>query len=310
MEQFLKYFYNIYVEHVFKAYDNYYFYYNDCLYQIVENFRMKEELKDINEIVLVLKKYNYPVSEIIFNNFGNIISNYDSINYVLLKVNANTSKDVEILDMIKIQDLISLNNRYNKLYRNNWGDLWEKKIDYFEYQIKELGHDKAIILNSFSYFVGMAENAISIVNNTSLKKYSINKLTLSHKRINYPNMEIDYYNPLNFIIDLNVRDISEYLKSMFFYSDIADVLNNLSLYLEKVKMTEYEANMLYGRLLYPSFYFDIYESVIEDKKDEEELLPIINKVKEYELFLKKTYILLSKYYRLERVEWIMNKKEL
>ncbi|MBE6161515.1 MAG: hypothetical protein E7158_04770 [Firmicutes bacterium] len=310
MEQFLKYFYSIYVEHVFKTQENYYFYYNECLYQIIESNRTKDELYDINEIISILKKDDYPISEFVFNNFNEIISNYDDKNYILLKINCNLSNDVDLIAIINLQARISINNKYNKLYRNNWGNLWEKKIDYFEYQIKELGHNKPIILNSFSYFVGMAENAISLVNYASIKSHLNSSLVISHKRINYPNMELDYYNPLNLIIDLNVRDISGYLKSMFFYSDRKTVLDRLNMYLKSTRITEYEANMLFGRLLYPSYYFDIYESVIEDKKDEEELLMIINKVNEYELFLKDVFVILSKYYNIERVEWIINKKEL
>ena len=68
--------------------------------------------------------------------------------------------------------------------------------------------------------------------------------------------------------------------------------------------------MLYARLLYPSYYFDIYERVIEDKIDEEKLLPIIERVNEYELFLKDCYLALSKYYNIEQIKWIINKKEL
>ena len=82
------------------------------------------------------------------------------------------------------------------------------------------------------------------------------------------------------------------------------------LYLKKYVLDNYEANMLYARLLYPSYYFDKYESIIEDKEDEDDLLDIINKINEYELFIKDIYIILSKNYKIEKVEWLINKKEL
>lgn len=68
--------------------------------------------------------------------------------------------------------------------------------------------------------------------------------------------------------------------------------------------------MLYARLLYPSYYFDIYEKVIENLKDESELLDIVSRVDEYELFLKDAYFELSKLYKIEQILWIINKKEL
>ena len=91
-----------------------------------------------------------------------------------------------------------------------------KKWIIFEYQVRELGLDKKVIQESFSYYLGLAENAISYVNNTTLKYNSFNsKVTLSHRRIFYPNFKINFLNPLSFIFDLEVRDIAEYLKAMF-----------------------------------------------------------------------------------------------
>ena len=135
-------------------------------------------------------------------------------------------------------------------------------------------------------------------------------MVLSHRRVNYPNMEYDYYNPLNFIFDLEVRDVAEYLKSMFFYTDRTKTMNELINYINKSNLNNYTANMLYARLLYPSYYFDIYEKVIEDLDDESNLLDIINKTGEYELFLKDVYYELSKKFNIEMILWIVNKKEL
>ena len=66
------------------------------------------------------------------------------------------------------------------------------------------------------------------------------KVVLSHRRINYPCMEYEFYNPLEYIFDIQVRDISEYLKSMFFYTDrnhtikeLKNMLNDLKNYFVK-----------------------------------------------------------------------------
>ena len=63
--------------------------------------------------------------------------------------------------------------------------------------------------------------------------------------------------------------------------------------------------MLYARLLYPSYYFDIYEEIMNNGEDEEALIPIINKINDYELFLKEAYYEISKYTNLERIDWIL-----
>ena len=67
--------------------------------------------------------------------------------------------------------------------------------------------------------------------------------------------------------------------------------------------------MLYARLLYPSYYFDIYEDVMNNDGDQEKIIPIINKVPEYEIFLKKAYLEISRYTNLERIDWLMKIEE-
>ena len=311
MEQFLKYFYDIYIDNLYKKDNKYYFYKDNSLFCIVKNYRLPEELKDILEICYEMQS-RFPVSQIVFNKFGQISSDYDNNNYILLKINTSMSSDITINDIIKINNSLFLNKDKKELYRNNWAKLWESKVDYFEYQIKELGRNKKIILNSFSYYIGLAENAISIANICKLyNKDNMNeKVVLSHRRINYPCMEYEFYNPLEYIFDIQVRDVSEYLKSMFFYTDRNYTIKELKNYLLSTRLSNYEANMLYARLLYPTYYFDIYEKVIEDLKEESELLDIINKVDEYELFLKKAYFELSRMYKIEQINWIINKKEL
>ena len=311
MEQFLKYFYDIYIDNLYKKDNKYYFYKDNSLFCIVKNYRLPEELKDILEICYEMQS-RFPVSQIVFNKFGQISSNYDNNNYILLKINTSMSSDITINDIIKINNSLFLNKDKKELYRNNWAKLWESKVDYFEYQIKELGRNKKIILNSFSYYIGLAENAISIANICELyNKDNMNeKVVLSHRRINYPCMEYEFYNPLEYIFDIQVRDVSEYLKSMFFYTDRNRTIKELKNYLLSTRLSNYEANMLYARLLYPTYYFDIYEKVIEDLKEESELLDIINKVDEYELFLKEAYFELSRMYKIEQINWIINKKEL
>ena len=312
MEQFLKYFYNIYVDKISKKDESYYFYKDNNLFWIVKNYRTEEELKDIYQINYELLENNYPVSEIILNIYNLPVSTYENNNYILLKINCNTSSDIDLNDILRINKNLYLSKDKEKLYRNNWAELWERKVDYFEYQIKELGRDKKIILNSFSYYIGLAENAISVANNVNLNNTDINlnNIVLSHRRVSYPNMEYDYYNPLNFIFDLEVRDIAEYIKSMFFYTDRKKTIKELINYINKANLNNYTANMLYARLLYPSYYFDIYEKVIEDLDDESNLLDVISKSGEYELFLKDVYYELSKMFNIERIQWIINKKEL
>ena len=153
----------------------------------------------------------------------------------------------------------------------------------------------------------MAENAISYVNNTNMKYgRDAYRIVLSHRRVFYPNYKLNYLNPLSFVFDLEVRDIAEYLKAMFFKKDISFCLDELSSYLKIRHLSLYEYQMLYARLLYPTYYFDVYESVMNKNGDEEQLVNIIKKCDSYEEFLKKAYLEISKCAKIDKIEWIIN----
>jgi len=282
---------------------------NESFY-FVPYFRSDDELKDIINCSRELKTKGICCHDIFFNKEGKILTKIGNVNYVLLKVNGNIEELFDITDIVGINNKLILNEQKSKLYRNNWGEMWSSKVDYFEYQIRELGKNKSAILDSFNYYIGLAENAISYVNNTikNLKPTHLDKVTLSHRRLFFPNIKLNYLNPLSFIFDLEVRDVAEYIKNLFFYGE--DAFLEIELYLKLRKLSSYGYQMLYARLLYPSYYFDIYEKIMNENYSYDNLIKIVNKTEAYELFLKDVYNLISKYSQIERVDWLANKKEL
>ena len=73
-------------------------------------------------------------------------------------------------------------------------------------------------------------------------------------------------------------------------------------------MNVYEYQMLFARLLYPTYYFDLYESIMNKDTDEEELVKVIKRVDEFELFLKKTYLEISKYAKIEKIDFFIEER--
>ena len=94
-----------------------------------------------------------------------------------------------------------------------------------------------------------------------------------------------------------------------FFNSYDDLWIEVKAFLKRKRLSIYGYQLLYARLLYPSYYFDIYEKVIEEKINEEELLKVINKVDSYELFLKNIFLEFSKIVPIEPVDWILKKKE-
>ncbi len=306
MKETIEYYYGLDIDTLEEADGKYHFRLDNQDFFFVFYNRGVEELEDIINVSNEMLKKGINVHKIYININNSFLTKVGEYNYILFAV-SNISEEYDIFDMVKISDKLVLNNSKSNLYRNNWGTLWSEKIDYFEYQVRELSVEKNVIKNSFSYYVGLAENAISYVNNTNLKYGGgISKIVLSHRRVFYPNYKLNYLNPLSFVFDLEVRDIAEYLKAIFFKKNINFCLEELSSYLKIRHLSLYEYQMLYARLLYPTYYFDVYENVMNKDADENLLVEIIKKCNNYEQFLKKAYLEISKYARIDKIEWIIN----
>ncbi len=305
MKEIINYYYNLDLIDI-TEYNNYStFKYNGDEFYFVFFNRTEEELKDILDLSYELKMKGIRVHDIIPNIYNNPLTKVGENYYLLLKLNANKDEKINFIEMCEFLSKVKLNQKNSKLYRNNWGELWSKKVDYFEEQISAIGKDKKIVLDSFSYFIGLAENAICYVNkiNKVMNLGQDDAITLSHRRIFYPNINLNYLNPLSFIFDLEVRDVAGYLKVEFYNGD--DALLDLKTYLKIKKLTPYSYHMLYARLLYPSSYFDIYEDIMNNDGNEEKLIPVIKKIDEYEEFLKNAYLEISQYTNLERINWLL-----
>ena len=83
-----------------------------------------------------------------------------------------------------------------------------------------------------------------------------------------------------------------------------DMTKELDDYFRYNVYSVYGIRVLFSRILYPSFYFDIYDDIISGKKNEKELNKIINKISEYEYFLYNIYLYLKRFYNIPEVNWI------
>lgn len=308
MKESINYYYNFNIPEVTEWDKVYTFKINDNNFYFAPLKRNNKELEELLMVSKELRNKGYRVHDIIINRFGNVVTNVYNEDYILLKPFGDIYQEYDLKDIIDMNKNLTLTTNKSKLYRNSWASLWSAKIDYFEYQITEIGKDKNYILDSFDYYIGLAENAISYVNATTARfnPTDNDKITLAHRRISFPNYELNYLNPLSFIFDLEVRDIAEFIKASFFAGENA--LNYLKMALKIHSFSIYSLQLLYARLLYPSYYFDVYESIMNNELEEEKIIPIIEKSEEYELFLKSAYNEISKYILIERVEWLLNKK--
>lgn len=294
MKNTIEYFYNIKVLKIHQNGKVYYFEHEGYNY-ILEPVEL-DFLNEIYELSSYLYNNNILVHQIVPAREALTIK-FNELNYILLKVYIE-KRNITYEDIFKI-NAITLTKRENRLRRDDWYTLWTNKNDYFEYQMSQVGKKYPNLKESFSYCIGISENAIQLFNSVSKEKISLN---LSHKRIksNYTTYEL--YNPLNFVIDYRIRDVSEYFKDLFF-NDKLDV-NDIYNYLYYNNLSYEESVLFFSRLIYPSFYFDIYEEVLLNNISDDKVSNLNNKIIEYEDIIKKVYYYLKNNNKLPEISWL------
>lgn len=299
MKNAIEYFYNFPSITIIEHKDKITFSINKNEYHLVINKRDYRELEDLYN----LTESWYNCYKIIRNKNNSLITNINNKEYILLQVNRDYKREIGIKDLLFTPNInIEL---YPSLKRNNWSALLQKKIDFFIYQREHIRKKYLIIDEVLDYYIGMTENAISYLNETlSTKKLQVDKnISISHKRIKQ-NIVYDIYNPLNIVIDHKARDISEYLKLIFINNEIEskrDVINKL---LMNINFNEYDYKLLIARMMYPSFFFDKYEEIINETNREEDILPIVRRMKDYEIYIKYIYNTIFRKIKIPKIEWI------
>lgn len=267
--------------------DYYEFFYNDSMYLFIPQIRTDIELNEINSII----NNNEKIVRNIYNQLSTIINNKK---YVLIR-----KMESNVIEVIKNAKYITLNCIFS-INRTNWVELWSKKIDYIEYQLVHVSNKYRLITNSIWYYIGMTETAISYINNTfNENPHSVNKyITISHERI----IKDSFNNPQNIIIDYKSRDISEYLKYIFI-NDCYDY-NEIKLFLKDLKLNKFLYQLIYGRMFFPTFYFDVYDKIIDNSISEYKIKKIIVRSNDYEKYLKNIYNIINSFVNIKEIDWI------
>lgn len=298
MKNALNYYYNLNPNDIYKKENMYKFMYDNNYYTLLDISDNNKNLNEIYNLSIELNKNGIYTHQIILNNQNNIETYINENIYVLLKTYGKMDDLIKIEDIINFSRITSNLNLNTKIKRDNWYQLWINKMDYFEYQINQFGKKYPLLTESFSYFEGIVETGISLL---SLENINTSSLCISHNRIKLKDTLFDFYNPFNFIIDVKIRDITEYIKEVLKKEDPFPLIEQ---YLNNIKLNDIEYKLFFIRLLYPSFYFDMYEEIIDNKIEEEEIKKVIDKIDIYENMIKKTYNYIRNVSSLNEIEWI------
>ena len=300
MKNAIKYYYNIDIDELHQYNQEFRFNDNNKQYILVPYDNTNIELEEKYKLQLYMNSIGINCHTVIKNNNDEISTIINNKKYVLIQIN-NEIRPINIKDIITFTN-ININSEYfNYINRSEWSKLWKNKIDYIEYQITQFGKKYPTIRESIDYYIGISETCISLL--TNIQKKTIIQSCM-HNRINEKTTTVEFYNPINFIIDQRIRDIGEYITPKLY--EKIDIIPIIDEYIKTNIFTQEEIIQLFIRIMYPSNYFDIYEQIIQKKSSEEQLSELIKKTNIFEINLKKIYQHLKKNIPIPQVEWLLD----
>lgn len=291
MKNILQFFYQIVVNDA-DIDDEGYFFYNNNYWQLKRYLRNDIEIDKL----IILNNYmlinNIKINRIVLNLNNDALTSYENAYYILLKI------DYQELEVSHFNTIIAPNMKeLSVLYRSNWDYLWSTKIDYVEYQMEHLMHKYPLIYDSVNYYIGLAENAIMYFKMLDLRN---EKLYINHRRVGIPK---SFFDPTELVIDYKVRDLCEFIKYNFFVKKKKK--DDIIAYLNQINLEKMDYLLLFVRLLFPSYYFDTYDNIVNGHLDEEKILEITRMSGEYEKLLAEVYLMVRKYVNAFEISWLI-----
>ena len=282
--------YGIKIDKIFVKGKEKYFFYNNTKYYIVENIKDINFVDNLFNLTNRLYYNNLTINTFILNNENKYLTNKDGNNICILKVNNMESNYT--LDYINKFENFNCNLDDYDIVNE-----WKKTVDNLEKEMIEYNKEFPIIQNSINYFIGMAENAISLLNN--YKKEIINNNNSIGHKIKLTNTNLD--NPFNFIKTNRMYDLSNYIQYKFYtnkndYDEIEKMIKSIR--------NEYEAIFLFSNLLFPKFYFDMVVDILNNIVNEEKLNVFINNIKNYKELLIYVQNRLKNVKEIQLISWI------
>jgi len=301
MKNVISYFYNMNVEHI-KINNNVYYFFsngNNFVFQEVNDEFIDEEM-----LVNLSKSFinsSFGSFQVVNNKYNNVVTIYNDKKYVLLHDGILHDEHVDFNDILSVNivPFFEVND-----FQIKWNALWKDKIDYFELYVRNNYLKYSNVAIYFDYFLGLAENAVSYLEDTIKdgRIENVDKKVICHKRITTISTMRELYNPLNFVVDHPVRDVALYLKLLFFQDRIIDI--DFDEILSKVNLSVYGARLLFSRMLFPSFFFDAFEKINDGNVSSEVIIKLVDKMSDYESFLEEVWSKLNERYSIPRIMWI------
>ncbi|AZB44285.1 spore coat protein YutH [Bacillus sp. FJAT-42376] len=192
-----------------------------------------------------------------------------------------------------------------------WKNLWERRLDQLEafwrgkVQAHPLDHFEKLFIESFPYYLGMAENGIQYLVDTELddEPLASDSATICHNRFHSQvwNKEFPMKLPTDWVFDHAARDLAEYLRYEFIENPEqlrSEGGSFLEDYDRTAPISSFGWRLIYSRLLFPIHYFECIEDYYLSSESgkpfyEKKLQQLLSRSAEYEQFLTSYSAMLS-----------------
>ena len=256
---------------------------NNCIFSEDGNYYYI--MNDNNEyklyLIIDLDSFNYLYSnlndvydEVVLNKYGENVSFFNNSYYVLIHIK---NRNNGLLPYIPV--------KLNYIREAYWLYKWQERYFYYEEILNNIRNIDIIVDESIDYYLGLFYLAINYY--SRIKCYR-GRASFIHRYFDIRN----YYDPMILKIDIEEREYSEYIKYLFFIEkkDFLYVKNLID-----KNINNYNKELLFSRLVYPNYYFDLLDEILIEKKDPSELKDIIILHNHYECLLEyivKNYLII------------------
>jgi len=279
INNFIKYYYGFEDFTLRKNSNNYIIKFNNRIFYLERVYNLEEVIEQYKASDSYENFYKF-----VLNKDNSIFSENGGVFYVLLEDNLNSLFEY---------NCDSNNLVLDKNKTLEWRKLWIEKSDYIEYYYSGIVGKYQVIDESIDYYLGLLELAIYY-----LRGYDnyVDRGYIEHKFFNYKYLN----NPLNIKIDLKERDFAEYLKYIFFNSEYKTIDIRALLYKYK---DYYNFDLVVARILYPNYYFDLFDRIILLEDSESSLYDIISRNREYEIYIRDIIECINTFYNIKKIDW-------
>jgi spore coat protein YutH len=290
----------------------------------------EEELYELHQLsqFMVEKREPY-IASIVLTKKNHMFFEKDQARYVIIKCSPYTEGRLNQIgrDLARFhQKARTYPYQVTKIQRiGQWKFLWEKRLDQLEtfwrgkVRSQPLNRFEKMFVESFTYYLGLAENAIQYLVDTELDEepQPIDSGTICHHRFHLTtwNPEMCVKLPTEWVFDHGSRDIAEYMRHLFFEKQ-EDLKSNgfrfLDDYDRTTPLSVFSWRLIYSRLLFPIHFFECVENYYLSAEDDKpyfegKMEEVLNRSSQYEAFLKSYSSMLSIKTRrimLPAIEWL------